>query len=100
VVRPLPDRRTGGLEALEDRPSRPSRVWNHIPDEVREKILQLALDEPEFSPRELAVRFTDQQSSFISEASVYRLLRFEVAVLRSPDSRRGEYNAVEMLGTL
>src|SRR5918997_1018309 len=64
---------TGGLKALEDRPSRPSRVWNRIPDEVREKVLQLALDEPELSPRELAVRFTDQQGSFISEASVYRL---------------------------
>src|SRR5918997_1911894 len=66
---------TGGVEALEDRPSRPRRVWNRIPDEVREKVLQLALDEPELSPRELAVRFTDQQGSFISEASVYRLLK-------------------------
>ena len=66
---------TGGPEALEDRPSRPSRVWNRIPDEVREKVLQLALDEPELSPRELAVRFTDQLSSFISEAFVYRLLK-------------------------
>jgi putative transposase len=66
---------TGGLEALEDRPSRPSRVWNRIPDEVREKVLQLALDEPELSPRELSVRFTDQQGSFVSEASVYRLLK-------------------------
>jgi transposase InsO family protein len=66
---------TGGLEALEDRSPRPSRVWNRIPDEVREKVLQLALDEPELSPRELAVRFTDQQGSFISEASVYRLLK-------------------------
>eukprot|EP01039_Chlorochromonas_danica_P016781 gene16781-19900_t len=26
---------TGGLEALGDRPSRPDRVWNRIPDEVR-----------------------------------------------------------------
>jgi transposase InsO family protein len=66
---------TGGVEALEDRPSRAKRVWNRIPDEVREKVLQLALDEPELSPRELAVRFTDQQGSFISEASVYRLLK-------------------------
>jgi putative transposase len=42
---------------------------------VREKVLQLALNEPELSPRELAVRFTDQQSYFVSEASVYRLLK-------------------------
>jgi extracellular factor (EF) 3-hydroxypalmitic acid methyl ester biosynthesis protein len=31
-------------------------------------------DEPTLSPRELAVRFTDTESCFVSEASVYRLL--------------------------
>ena len=36
---------------------------------------QLALDEPELSPRELAARFTDTESYFVSEASVYRLLK-------------------------
>ena len=35
----------------------------------------LALDEPNLSPRELAVRFTDTESYFVSEASVYRLLK-------------------------
>jgi transposase InsO family protein len=35
----------------------------------------LALDEPALSPRELAVRFTDTESYFVSEASVYRLLK-------------------------
>jgi len=67
--------KTGGPNALEDRPSRPSRVWNRIPDEVRGRILKLALDEPELSPRELAVRFTDTEDYFVSEASVYRLLK-------------------------
>ena len=66
---------TGGPEALEDRSPRPDRVWNRIPDEVRERIVQLALDEPELSPRELAVQFTDTESYFVSEASVYRLLK-------------------------
>jgi putative transposase len=65
---------TGGPEALEDRPSRPKRVWNRIPDEVRGRILDLALAEPELSPRELAVRSTGQERYFVSEASVYRLL--------------------------
>jgi putative transposase len=65
----------GGPEALEDRPSRPDRVWNRIPDEVRGRVLDLALAEPELSPRELAVRFTDQERYFVSEASVYRLLK-------------------------
>ena len=35
----------------------------------------MALDIPELSPRELAVRFTDTQGYFVSESSVYRLLK-------------------------
>ena len=42
---------------------------------MRERILALALDEPTLSPRELALRFTDTESYFVSEASVYRLLK-------------------------
>ncbi len=67
--------RSGGPEALNDRSPRPDRVWNRIPDGVRESLIQLALDEPALSPRELAVRFTDNESYFVSEASVYRLLK-------------------------
>ena len=66
---------SGGPEALEDRSSRPSRVWNRIPDDIRERVVKLALEEPELSPRELAVRFTDTQGYFVSESSVYRLLK-------------------------
>jgi len=66
---------TGGPEALEDRPSRPSRVWNRLPDDTRQQILALALEETELSPRELAVRFTDSAGYFVSEATVYRLLK-------------------------
>jgi putative transposase len=32
----------GGPEALDDKPSRPKRVWNRIPDDVREQIVELA----------------------------------------------------------
>ena len=66
---------TGGSEALEDRSPRPGRVWNRIPDDVRDRIVQMALDEPELSPRELAVQFTDTESYIVSESSVYRLLK-------------------------
>ena len=48
----------GGTEALEDRPSAPSRVWNRLPADIHEQIIELALDQSELSPRELAVRFT------------------------------------------
>jgi putative transposase len=65
----------GGPEALDDRHPKPNRVWNRIPDDIRERIIRLALDEPALSPRELAVRFTDTEGYFVSEASVYRLLK-------------------------
>ena len=53
----------------------PRRVWNRIPEDVRDRIVELALNRPELSPRELAVTFTDAESYFVSEASVYRLLK-------------------------
>ena len=64
-----------GEAGLEDRNSNPGRVWNRIPDDIRGEIVDLALEETELSPRELAVRFTDTQGYFVSEASVYRLLK-------------------------
>ena len=65
----------GGIEALEDGKPRPRRIWNKIPDEIETAIVNLALEEPDLSPRELAVNFTDTQGSFVSEATVYRLLK-------------------------
>jgi putative transposase len=65
----------GGPEALADRPSCPSRVWNRIATEVQDQIVDMALEHSELSPRELAVRFTDEKRYFVSEATVYRLLK-------------------------
>ena len=64
-----------GEKGLEDRRSGPGRAWNRIPDEVRQEVLDMALERTELSPRELAVKFTDERAYFISEASVYRLLK-------------------------
>jgi hypothetical protein len=66
---------SGGVEALADKLSKPTRVWNRIPDDVRGRIIEMALDAPELSPREIATKFTDTEHYFISEASVYRLLK-------------------------
>ncbi len=65
----------GGPEALEDRPSAPSRVWNRIGNDIQQQIVEMALDQSELSPRELAVRFTDEKRYFVSESTVYRLLK-------------------------
>lgn len=64
-----------GEAGLQDQSPKPKHVWNRIPDEVRRKVVELALKETELSPRELAVTFTDRESYFVSEASVYRVLK-------------------------
>jgi putative transposase len=67
--------RNSGPEALEDQSSAPSRVWNRIQDHIQQHIVDLTLEQPDLSPRQLAVRFTDERNYFISETSVYRLLK-------------------------
>ena len=65
----------GGIDALEDHEPVPRRAWNMIPSEVEQEILAFALQEPDLSARELAVKFTDERKYVVSEASVYRLLK-------------------------
>ena len=66
--------RSGGPE-LEDKPSKPDRVWNRIPDDIRQLVVMMAFEQPELSPRELATGFTDTNRYYVSESSVYRLLK-------------------------
>jgi transposase InsO family protein len=94
----------GGPEALGDRRSRPDRVWNRIPDDVRSQIIDLALALPELSPRELAVRFTDEKQYFVSEASVYRLLKAHdlitspaYVVIKAADEFKDKTTAINQL---
>ena len=65
----------GGPAALGDRKPTPRQVWNKVPAEIVEALVELALDRPAHSPRELATAFTDQQGYFVSESTVYRLLK-------------------------
>ncbi len=57
--------------------------WNRIPDHERQKVVEFALDRPELSPRELAFKITDEKGWFISESSVYRILK-ERNLITSP----------------
>jgi transposase InsO family protein len=65
----------GGPEALEDRKPRPRGVWNRIPERIRAQVIETALVHTELSPRELACRMTDREGEFLSESSVYRILK-------------------------
>jgi len=64
-----------GEEGLIDMHPRPSQFWNRIPEMVRQQVVSLALAYPDRSSRQLAWLFTDQQGYFISESSVYRILK-------------------------
>ena len=68
------------------------------------QIVDLALNEPELSPRELAVTFTDTKGYFVSEASVYRLLKAHdlitspaFAVIKASDEFRDKTTAPNQL---
>lgn len=64
-----------GVEGLEDKKPTALSSWNRIPDQHRDALVELALEETTFSPRELAVRYTDENSYFLSESSAYRVLK-------------------------
>tara|TARA_B100000745_G_scaffold283311_1_gene217294 strand:- start:213 stop:824 length:612 start_codon:yes stop_codon:yes gene_type:complete len=67
----------GGLDALEDTAPRPRSVWNRLPDEARANVIEFALEHEDLTPRELAVKYTDERQYFVSESSVYRILKAE-----------------------
>ncbi len=67
--------RQEGYDGLVDRQPNSRRFWNRIPEQVKEQVLQVALEQPEKSPRELATHITDTHEAFISESSVYRILK-------------------------
>ena len=73
----------GGVEALQDRSPKPKSVWNRVPDEQREQIIDFALENEDLTPRELAVKFTDTKRYFVSESTVYRRLK-EQDLIASP----------------
>ena len=64
-----------GEAGLKDQSPKPNHVWNRVPTDVKRKVVDLALKETELSPRELAVTFTDQERYFVSESTVYRVLK-------------------------
>ena len=67
----------GGIDALADRSPRPKSVWNRIPEEVRGDVVDFALEHEDLTPRELAVKYTDEKRYFVSESSVCRILSAE-----------------------
>lgn len=64
-----------GYEGLKNQSSTPKMLWNKIPEQIREYVVEMAIKLPEKSPRELAWYITDNEGYYISESSVYRILK-------------------------
>ena len=75
--------RDKGYKGLLPKKDPERKQWNQIPDKEREAVVTIALDYPEKSPRELAFFITDHHDWFISESSVYRILK-ERGLVTSP----------------
>lgn len=64
-----------GEDGLSPRQRERRQFWNRIPEQVQGQIMELALEHPDKSSREIAWLFTDREQYFVSESSVYRLLK-------------------------
>jgi transposase len=64
-----------GIDGLAPNERCSKRQWNSIPQEQKNLIVELALEHPHLSSRELAFKITDEQQIFVSESSVYRILK-------------------------
>ena len=58
-----------GFEGLKPKVPERKSFWNKIPEKERNRVVELALDKTDLSPREIAHHITDNQGWFISESS-------------------------------
>jgi len=65
----------GGYDALANRYRPPKQFWNQVPPWERQRVVEIALEHPHKSPRELAWYITDKRGYYISESTVYRILK-------------------------
>jgi len=60
------------------------RVWNKLGPDETVQVLDIALQNPELSPRLLAVKITDEESFSVSASTVYRLLKTRGLIYARP----------------
>ena len=64
-----------GILGLESKSGGSRRQWNTIQQEEKNLVVSIALEFSELSPRELSCKLSDERKVFISESSVYRILK-------------------------
>lgn len=72
-----------GYDGLANKPCVRKQYWNQIPEQEKKAIVELALEYTDRSPREVACLFTDIHKRFVSESSVYRILK-EKGLITTP----------------
>ena len=72
-----------GIDGLAPKAKGRQQTWNKIPPEQRSEVIEEALEHEELSPRELACHIIDNHKWFISESSVYRILK-RAGLITSP----------------
>src|SRR5690349_8617070 len=64
-----------GYDGLASQACHRRGYWNQVPAGQRNRVVELALERPDLSCRELAWHITDNQGWFVSESTVYRILK-------------------------
>ncbi len=65
----------GGYDGLAPKAKGRHQTWNKIPPQQRTQVVEEALEHEELSSRELAFHIIDNHKWYISESSVYRILK-------------------------
>ena len=83
--------KTYGMPGLADNKPYRQRHWNQLKPDEEQSIIEAALLNPEWSPREVSLYLTDNRSISVSESTVYRRLKArglikEPAIKRFPAS--------------
>lgn len=64
-----------GYDGLANTYNPPRQFWNEIPPWERQRVVDMALEHQDKSPRQLAWYITDSTGYYISESTVYRILK-------------------------
>lgn len=73
----------GGYDGLAEKAKGRHQTWNKIPPEQQTQVVEEALEHEELSSRELAFHIIDNHKWYISESSVYRILK-RAGLITSP----------------
>lgn len=72
-----------GIDGLAPKAKGRQQTWNKIPPEQQTEVVEEALEHEELSSRELAFHIIDNHKWYISESSVYRILK-RAGLITSP----------------